>query len=93
MIDLDLHRIHVFVAVVKNKGYAPSARALGIDDRRLSHAVIMLEKSLGVRLINRSTRYKGLTWQGKAYYSHMAPLLDRLQAAIEDIRSREVLNK
>ncbi len=36
-------------------------KASHIDERRLGRDVIMLEKSLGTKLIRRDTRYRGLT--------------------------------
>lgn len=83
----DLHQIRGFCAVAKHKGYAPAARALGIDERRLGHDVMRLERSLGIRLVNRDTRYRGLTKQGTVYFAHMAPLVAKLETVMDLLRT------
>jgi len=50
----------------------------------VSKSVARLERRLGVRLLQRSTRTLNLTTEGAAYYERVAPLL-RAIADAEDI--------
>ncbi|MER9266518.1 LysR family transcriptional regulator [Mesorhizobium sp. M0410] len=57
---------------------------VGSSPSAVSKSVARLERRLGVRLIQRSTRRLGLTSEGLAYYERVAPLLRALDDA-EDI--------
>jgi DNA-binding transcriptional LysR family regulator len=50
-----------FVQVVDHGGFAPAARAIGVPKSKLSRRIADLEKRLGVRLIQRSTRSLSVT--------------------------------
>jgi DNA-binding transcriptional LysR family regulator len=45
-----------------------------------------LERRLGVRLIQRSTRTFSITPEGQAYYERVAPLLRGIEAAEEVVQ-------
>jgi DNA-binding transcriptional LysR family regulator len=85
----DLNDLYFFVQVVDNGGFAPAARAIGVPKSRLSRRLILLEKRLGVRLIQRSTRRFAVTEIGQEYYRHCVAMLVEAAAAQEAIeRSR-----
>ena len=50
----DLNDLYLYAQVVDHGGFAAAGRALGIPKSRLSRRVAVLEKRLGVRLIQRS---------------------------------------
>src|SRR3546814_73331 len=52
----DLNDLHYFVRVVDHGGFAPAARATGLQKSKLSRRIAALESRLGVRLLNRSSR-------------------------------------
>jgi DNA-binding transcriptional LysR family regulator len=85
----DLNDLFFFVQVVDHGGFAPAARAIGVPKSRLSRRVILLERRLGVRLIQRSTRRFAVTEIGQEYYRHCVAMLVEAAAAQEAIeRSR-----
>ncbi len=85
----DLNDLFYFAKVVEHGGYAAAARALGMPRSRLSRRVIELEESLGVRLLQRSTRKLAVTEIGQEYYRHCLAMLVEANAAEEAIdRSR-----
>ena len=64
----DLNRLRVFVEVVRHGGFAAAARALDMPRSTVSRWVQELEKRLGVRLLQRTTRSVQLTEIGEGYY-------------------------
>jgi len=67
---LDLNDFFYFVQVVDRGGFTAAGRALGIPKSTLSHRLQELEKSLGVRLLNRTSRRFGMTEAGSEFYRH-----------------------
>ena len=57
----DLNDLYYFVQVVDHRGFAPAGRALGLQKSKLSRRIQHLEDSLGVRLLNRSSRRFSVT--------------------------------
>ena len=66
-IDL-LDGVAVFVGVINAGSFTAAARALGHSTSYVSKEVTRLEKRLGSRLLNRTTRTISLTDAGRAYY-------------------------
>jgi DNA-binding transcriptional LysR family regulator len=82
---LDLNDLYYFVQVVDRGGFTAAGRALGIPKSTLSHRLQQLEQSLGVRLLNRTSRRFGMTEAGSEFYRHaVATLLeaDRAESAV-----------
>ena len=53
---MDFSRLSAFVAVATHRSFRRAAVALQVTPSALSHAVRELEESLGVRLLNRTSR-------------------------------------
>ena len=81
----DLNDIGFFAAVVENKGFSAAARALGLPKSTLSRHVGRLEKRLGLRLIERSTRHFRLTDIGEHYYGKAREILAEFSAAEKEL--------
>lgn len=63
-----LDGIAVFVAVINGGSFKAAAESLGHSTSYASKEISRLEKRLGSRLLNRTTRTISLTDAGKAYY-------------------------
>jgi DNA-binding transcriptional LysR family regulator len=74
----DLAYLMTFARVVKAGSFAGAARRLKVSTSVASKHVAKLEKSLGVRLLNRSTRKLSLTEAGAAYYDHCARIVEEV---------------
>jgi DNA-binding transcriptional LysR family regulator len=72
----EFERLRVFVAVVRNGGFAAAARVLGMPRSTVSRWVQELEHNLGVRLLQRTTRKVELTEIGAGYYERCAKAVD-----------------
>ncbi|MCA8888615.1 MAG: LysR family transcriptional regulator [Parvularculaceae bacterium] len=86
----DLNDLAYFVKVVDHGGFAPAARALGMQKSKLSRRIAGLEERLGVRLVQRSTRKFVVTDIGQTYYQHCLAMLveaETAQDAIDALRS------
>ncbi|BCX80952.1 hypothetical protein MIT9_P0530 [Methylomarinovum caldicuralii] len=78
-----LTSMKVFARVAKHGSFAAAAKELGISRAMATKHVMHLENSLGVRLLNRTTRKISLTEAGAAY-------LERCQQILEDIEETEL---
>ena len=86
----DLNDLYYFAQVVEHGGFAPAARALGVQKSRLSRRIALLEERLGVRLIQRSSRSFSVTDIGQEYYRQCLAMLveaEGAQAVIDTVRS------
>lgn len=86
----DLNDLYYFAQVVEHAGFAPAARALGMQKSKLSRRIGLLEDRLGVRLIQRSSRSFSVTEIGLEYYRQCRAMLveaEAAQAVIDSVRS------
>jgi DNA-binding transcriptional LysR family regulator len=78
-----LQTMKVFVAVSEEQGFAPAARRLGMSPPAVTRAVAALEKRLGVKLLNRTTRYVRATEAGLRYLEDVRRILGEIEVADE----------
>jgi LysR family transcriptional regulator for bpeEF and oprC len=76
-----LMALQVFTRVVELGGFTKAADSLQLSKTRVSDLVQSLEKSLGVRLLQRTTRRVAVTAEGAAYYERCAQVLQALEEA------------
>jgi DNA-binding transcriptional LysR family regulator len=76
-----------FWKVAQHRGFTPAAAALEVSPSALSQAIRQLEARLGVRLLNRTTRSVSLTEAGRAHLSRLAPALDQVLEAGEQLHA------
>lgn len=82
-----LQSMRVFERVVDEGGFAAAGRVLDLAPPAVTRLVEDLEQSLGVRLLNRTTRKLSLTQAGEVYLARIRPLLLELEEAQELVRS------
>jgi DNA-binding transcriptional LysR family regulator len=81
----DLNAMLLFAKVVEHGSYSAAARATGVQTSKLSRRVAELERQLGVRLLQRTTRKVSVTEVGQSYYLHCAALVAEAAAAQEAV--------
>jgi DNA-binding transcriptional LysR family regulator len=84
MARLEVNRfgeMEVFVRVVALGGFSAAARELRMTPSAVSKLIARLEKRLGARLVNRSTRQLKLTSEGCLFYERCVRLLADLEEA------------
>jgi DNA-binding transcriptional LysR family regulator len=78
--------LQVFVAVAEEEGFAAAARRLGMSPPAVTRAVASLEDHLGVKLLDRTTRYVRATEAGRRYLDDARQVLSRMEVADEAAR-------
>lgn len=74
-------QLAVLAKVVDLNGFSAAARTLGVPKAAVSRAVADLEKTLGVRVLERTTRRIALTPAGRLLYPHAKRVVEELDAA------------
>ena len=77
-----------FVQAADAGSFAAGARALGISSAAVGKNIAGLEKSLGVRLMNRTTRSLKLTDEGEAFLRQARVALEALDLAVDAVISQ-----
>jgi DNA-binding transcriptional LysR family regulator len=81
MTTIDFDALATFVKVVQTGSFTRAAAALGTQKARLSRLVAKLEKDLGVRLLERTTRSLSMTEAGREIFERAVGIL----GAVEDV--------
>lgn len=82
-----LDGVTTFVQVVESGSFALAAERLDMTRSAVGKAIARLEKRLGARLLQRTTRSQSLTDDGQAYYDRCVRALAELDAAEADLDS------
>lgn len=77
-----LANLESFVRSAEGRSFSEAARRLALTPAAVSRNVAMLERNLGVRLFQRSTRRLTLTEAGEHFLAAIGGNLEALQAAI-----------
>jgi DNA-binding transcriptional LysR family regulator len=80
-------RMTAFAKVAETGSFTKAAQQLHLSPTIISKHVRELEESLGVRLLNRTTRKVNLTEIGSVFYEHCAELLTQLED-LENVAGR-----
>ncbi len=82
----NLSGIVAFVRTVATGSINMAAQVLGISAPAVSRGISTLERNLGVRLLNRTTRGMALTEEGALYFAGCRPLVEELRDASSQLR-------
>jgi len=77
----DLNDMVTLARVVDAKSFSEAARRMNASKSRVSKAIAKLERSLGARLLNRSTRGLSMTELGTAFYAHCSRIVEEAEQA------------
>ncbi len=80
-----LAEMMTFAKVVETRSFSAAAQALHTSKSLVSKQISSLERALGVRLLNRTTRRMSLTEIGAAYYEHCARIAQEIDAASQTV--------
>jgi len=79
--NIDLNELLFFTKVVESGGFTSASKRLDVTKATVSRKVADLEKRLGVRLLNRTTRQLNLTEIGNAFYERCSKIINDLDDA------------
>ena len=83
---VDLNDMATFVRVADAGSFSGAARALGVPTSTVSRAVARLEDSLGIRLLQRTTRRVSLTREGSWLRERSHGAIGSLESAAAAVR-------
>lgn len=82
-----------FAAVVDGGSFVQAADALDMSKPAVSRHVAELEKRLGIRLLQRTTRKLSLTEEGRLFYGRCKTVLADVEVAEEEITAKSIAVK
>jgi DNA-binding transcriptional LysR family regulator len=85
---LKLEAVAAFVSIVDTGSLAGAARRLGISKSVVSERLAELERVLGTRFLQRTTRKLSLTQDGNAFYSRAKQILRDVDSAASELAKR-----
>jgi DNA-binding transcriptional LysR family regulator len=77
------------LAIVRRGSFRAAALELGLSTTALSNAIAKLERQLGIRLFNRTTRSVSLTDAGRTFVDQVGPALANINEAMNTARSQQ----
>ncbi len=89
----ELLKIRTLVQVVEAGSFSAAARQTDMSISAIARQVKALEESLGVRLLNRTTRNQALTDAGAIFYERARTILDDVERAKRDASSFQQIVK
>ena len=87
---MDVDALRIFLDIARTGSFAAAARERGLEPSSLSRAIAGLERSLGFRLLQRSTRRVALSEAGALYLARVQTALDDLETGAEEARALSV---
>jgi DNA-binding transcriptional LysR family regulator len=84
-----LDGLKTVVAVVETNSFTAASDRLGISKALVSKYVGEVEKQLGIRLFNRTTRQLALTESGRRYYEQAITLLEQFSSMVDNVTGEQ----
>ncbi|TOP86009.1 LysR family transcriptional regulator [Vibrio parahaemolyticus] len=82
----DLNDLSVFLTVAEESSFTRASVRLGLSQSAVSHAIRRLEESIGLRLLNRTSRRVSTTGSGQKLLEALKPSIRSIEDRIEEIR-------
>jgi len=80
--------MQVFVRIVEAGSLTAAADAVGLSVPAVVRSLAALERAVGVRLLNRTTRRSSLSDEGREYYEHCRHVLSEIETAEAALSAR-----
>lgn len=80
-----LDSFDVFVSIVRCGGFRAAALERGVSSSALSQTMNALEETLGIRLLNRTTRSVSPTEAGQRLLQRLSPALSDIKRAVAEV--------
>jgi DNA-binding transcriptional LysR family regulator len=85
---VDYNDLALFTRVVERGSFTAAAQAVGLPKSSVTRSIARLERALGVRLIQRTTRQRGVTDAGRELYERVRGAVAAIEEASEAIREQ-----
>jgi DNA-binding transcriptional LysR family regulator len=83
---MDYNDLALFTRVVERGSFTGAARAAQLPKSSVTRSIARLERELGVRLIQRTTRQRGITDAGRELYERVRAAVGALEEATSAVR-------
>jgi DNA-binding transcriptional LysR family regulator len=83
--NVTLRQLRVFRSVAQTHNFSRTGEAIGLTQPAVSRAIVELERGLGLRLLDRTTREVELTEAGRSLAARLDRALDELDATLADV--------
>lgn len=81
----DLFALNVFLTVAEHRSFRAASILLEVTPSAVSHSVKTLERQLGVRLFNRTTRSVSLTDAGERLFTKLRPAIFSISEVMQEV--------
>jgi len=88
-----LDGLRAVIAVVECQSFTQASERLGISKALVSKYVGEVERQLGIRLFNRTTRQLSLTEAGRRYYEEAVILLEQFSSMVDNVTDEQTRPK
>lgn len=85
-----LEDLRLYCTVVRCRGFAATARELGVSNAYVSKRIALLEEALGARLLHRTTRSVSLTEQGEVVLQWAQRIVDDVDRLAEAVSAEKI---
>jgi DNA-binding transcriptional LysR family regulator len=85
---MDYNDLAMFTRVVERGSFTAAARVAQLPKSSVTRSIARLERELGVRLIQRTTRQRGVTDAGRELFERVRAAVGVLEDAAEAVRER-----
>jgi DNA-binding transcriptional LysR family regulator len=82
-----LHDLHVLMAVVQAGNMSKAAALLNTTQPAISRSIAELERTIGVRLLDRNSQRVEVTEYGRVLLDGGTAMFDELRQAVKNIKS------
>jgi DNA-binding transcriptional LysR family regulator len=82
-----IDKLEFFIALAKERSFSRAAEICGVTQPTLSAGIKQLEDSLGVLLVNRSSRFHGLTAEGERVLEWAKRIVADARAMRQEVRT------
>lgn len=82
-----IDKLEFYLALVKHEHFGKAAEASGVTQPTLSSAIRQLEDHLGVVLVQRGSRFNGLTQEGQRVHEWARSIVNDTRAMREEMRN------
>jgi len=88
---MNIDHLKLFIRIAATQNISAAGNELGLSPAVASSYINKLEKSLGVRLLHRTTRQVSLTEEGKSFLPHAEDVLASVEAARSAVGAGETI--
>lgn len=83
--NVTLRQLRVFLSVAQTRNFSRTGEQVGLTQPAVSRAILELERALGLRVLDRTTREVALTEAGRSLAARLERALDELDAVLADV--------